>query len=82
MLVSPCTFALPSAIWASSVFAPIIVSSRSERLTREDQVGLVGDESLDAVRPILIIVYAVASLTQHPGLSENQRWDGRRQSVD
>ena len=32
MPASPSTLAVPSAIWASSVFAPIIVCSRSERL--------------------------------------------------
>jgi len=31
MLASPCTLAVPSVIWASSGFAPIIVFSRSDR---------------------------------------------------
>jgi len=38
-LASPCTLAVPSAICASRVFAPIIVLSRSERLIVSVSVG-------------------------------------------
>lgn len=46
MPASPSPFAVPSAICASRVFAPIIVCSRSERLIVSVKSGLSARKSL------------------------------------
>jgi class 3 adenylate cyclase len=59
MLASPCTFAVPSAISASSVFAPVIVSSRSGRLIVRVRSGLL------AWNPLMFVSVAFSSSTMN-----------------
>ena len=59
MPTSPTAFAVPSAICASSVFAPIIVCSRSARLMVNVRSGLA------AWKPLILVSVALSSSTMN-----------------